>query len=526
MKKLCVLLIICITLYLVHSVYAEEYIQNDVIYTNGKDFYAIKSDNSLWKWTEKDMVQITPQKIMDNVITVNGNYAIKEDHTLWTWNDAYQFEKIMDNVKYVSCGGTMVLILKDDNTLWGMGYNEYGQLGLGTFDNAAEVYIPSHYEQPQKIAYNVKKVSAGSKHSVIMKTDGSIYTTGNNMYGQLGIGEYINQNNAFTKVFDGINATDILAGCDATFVFDNNNYMWMCGTMFPEHTSQDGLDRYIPQIIEENTKMISNHYKRSLILKTDNPLSQYAFDDSEKNANANIIKIADDVNCISGWTYGGLYKTLVLKNDGTLYKYDLNVDGYKLDYIMNDIKIKSNLSDIEQNKINFNDILNNSKEQQLAINSLEKAGIVEGVSESDFAPDKLLTRAEIAALMMRMLAIENVNSNGGFFDVTEDKWYYGIAGASKEANIIAGYEDNTFRGDETITKLQLVSLISRTLRNENKAEINTTGNELQSIPSWAKEDIKTGLANNIITKEDLNDINCEISRADAAVLLYRLYGKI
>ena len=175
---------------------------------------------------------------------------------------------------------------------------------------------------------------------------------------------------------------------------------------------------------------------------------------------------------------------MVLKNDGTLYKYDLNVDGYKLDYIMNDIKIKSNLSDIEQNKINFNDILNNSKEQQLAINSLEKAGIVEGVSESDFAPDKLLTRAEIAALMMRMLAIENVNSNGGFFDVTEDKWYYGIAGASKEANIIAGYEDNTFRGDETITKLQLVSLISRTLRNENKAEINTTGNELQSIPSW------------------------------------------
>ena len=40
-----------------------------------------------------------------------------------------------------------------------------------------------------------------------------------------------------------------------------------------------------------------------------------------------------------------------------------------------------------------------------------------------------------------------------------------------------------------------------------------------------KEDIKTGLANNIITKEDLNDINCEISRADAAVLLYRLYRK-
>ena len=522
MKKILVLCTMVLLLSVTQNVFAE-----DTIYTDGVDFYVIKNDNTLWAWSETDTTETSPKKIMDDVMTVSGNYAVQNDHSLWTWNDKYKTEKIMDDVKYVSNGGTMVLILKDDNTLWGMGFNEYGQLGLGTFDEKSKAYIPSHYEQPQKIADNVEKVSAGSEHCVIMKTDGSIYTFGNNIYGQLGIGKNINQNNVLTRILEDKKSKDVIAGCDATFVIDESNNMWMCGTMFSKHTSEDGIDQYEPTNLIDNVKMISNHYKRSLVLATDNTLYQYAFNDNSEWYNASVMKITDDVNCISGWTNDGLYKTLVLKNDGKLYKYNLGVGGYELTYVMDDVKKQSEISDSEKvSETTFNDIAENSEEQQKAINALVRAEIISGVSENEFAPNKSLTRAETAALIMRMRAVENSDNNGGFADVTEDKWYYGVAGASKENDIIAGYEDNTFRGDESITKLQLITLISRTLKNENKAKITESNVDLLAIPQWAKEDVKIAIDNGIITNEDLNNVNGEINRADTAVLLYRLYCKI
>ena len=160
---------------------------------------------------------------------------------------------------------------------------------------------------------------------------------------------------------------------------------------------------------------------------------------------------------------------------------------------------------------------------------MTRAGIISGTSETEFSPEKEVTRAEAAALFLRIMAKPEGNDNGGFLDVTPDKWYYYTAGASKRENLIAGYEDNTFRGDLVISKVQLVSLAARVLKAEKPelAELNENTLHYQDvIPEWAKEDViiagKMGLAEN----QGVFNPNKSVTREDAAILLYKLYNLI
>ena len=84
---------------------------------------------------------------------------------------------VASNVLAVSAGVYHSLFVKTDGTMWGMGNNTYGQLGNGTTNDA---HIPI------TVASNVVAVAAGYYHSLFMKTDGTLWEMGYNTYGQLG----------------------------------------------------------------------------------------------------------------------------------------------------------------------------------------------------------------------------------------------------------------------------------------------------------------------------------------------------
>ena len=75
------------------------------------------------------------------------------------------------------------LILKNDCTLWGCGYNKYGQLGLGDTTNRTT------FTQVTTNADNIKEIYCGGFHTLILKNDGTLWSAGNNDYGQLGLGD-------------------------------------------------------------------------------------------------------------------------------------------------------------------------------------------------------------------------------------------------------------------------------------------------------------------------------------------------
>jgi alpha-tubulin suppressor-like RCC1 family protein len=100
-----------------------------------------------------------------------------------THNSTNQPEQIVSsNVTAIAAGGGHSLLLKSDGSLWAMGDNEYGQLGDGTHNST---------NQPEQIvSSNVTAIAAGGDHSLFLKSDGSLWAMGYNQFGVLGDGTY------------------------------------------------------------------------------------------------------------------------------------------------------------------------------------------------------------------------------------------------------------------------------------------------------------------------------------------------
>ena len=83
----------------------------------------------------------------------------------------------------ISAFDAHIVFVKNDGSLWGMGRNHYGQLGNNL---SQEIRYPIKI-----IGSNVKSAKAGSEHTIVLMTDGSIVTIGSNVNGQLSTGRTI-----------------------------------------------------------------------------------------------------------------------------------------------------------------------------------------------------------------------------------------------------------------------------------------------------------------------------------------------
>lgn len=494
------------------------------------DYYFIKNDNTLWGLKSNDIAE---KKLIDNIKSICRNYAVGDDGTVWEIDkDTVKQLNLIQDVKKISSGPSHTLFIKNDNSLWGIGCNDLNQLGISGTEEK--------YTVPVKIMDNVRNAEVGNEHSIVLKTDGSVLTFGSTSYGVLGIPEDKYSENQPHKVLE--NMKDVFAGETSCFAMDENDTLYRWGTNYGNGVGlKDTEIQKTPIKYVNDVKAVNSHWGFNLILKTDNTLWIYGDSETTKNGYTCYpigmdfedlpVKICDDVNSVSEWKDASSHKTLILKNNGELFEFDLaegkqaHMPEYKIIKITDGIKLRQTA---KQNKIKqFVDIESESDEVKKSVNSLTKAGIVEGTGETEFSPDKPITRAEIAALLLRMTAKNIDESNSDFVDVTTDKWYYNIAGASKKYGIVSGFDDNTFRGDDTITRLQLVSLTSRTLSAEKGISLDMSQMKYAYIPEWAQNDIALAEQEGLINiKNELKDIDEPMTRGEAAVILYRLYEKI
>ena len=92
-------------------------------------------------------------------------------------------ETPISNVVAIAAGSDLTMALKDDGTVWTFGNNNYGQLGNGSLD------IDNHPISVMALGLtNLTAISAGSDFCLALKDDGTVWAWGHNDWGQLGDG--------------------------------------------------------------------------------------------------------------------------------------------------------------------------------------------------------------------------------------------------------------------------------------------------------------------------------------------------
>lgn len=165
------------------------------------------------------------------------------------------------------------------------------------------------------------------------------------------------------------------------------------------------------------------------------------------------------------------------------------------------------------------------------IGNAVKLGIASGISPTQFAPDRNITRAEFAALLTRAIGLKNTPSiQSRFSDVTTDAWYFNAVNSAAEAGLVSGYTVSTFAPEERITREQMAVMISRALAYKNK-QVNTSDSTLSKftdrgqISSWAIPGVSTAVDQGIITGRSATTIapSHNATRAEGTAMILRMH---
>merc|ERR1712147_599916 len=113
----------------------------------------------------------------------------------------YNFVKVFSDAQAISAGEWHSMVMKTDGTVWATGYNSNGQLGNGQLGNGT-LYLERKFTT---VFSDAQAISAGGGHSMVLKTDGTVWATGDNSFGQLGDGTRSRKRN-FVKVFSDAQA--------------------------------------------------------------------------------------------------------------------------------------------------------------------------------------------------------------------------------------------------------------------------------------------------------------------------------
>lgn len=152
-------------------------------------------------------------------------------------------------------------------------------------------------------------------------------------------------------------------------------------------------------------------------------------------------------------------------------------------------------------------------------------GIVSGVTEDTFEPDRSITRAEFTKLVSELAEL-NVAMPNVFSDVARDAWYRQYVMLAYTAGFVTG-DGDTFRPNDNMTRAELAVIAERVcgyFGAEQETKDNIMFDDDADIPSWAKDGVYKAAARGIV-KGDQNrfDPNGLTTRAQASAVIRRIY---
>ncbi len=162
--------------------------------------------------------------------------------------------------------------------------------------------------------------------------------------------------------------------------------------------------------------------------------------------------------------------------------------------------------------------------------------IVTGVGSDNYAPNRSMTRAEFAAIVVRALGLSADTGKSSFNDVSASEWYGGYVKTASDYGIVTGYGDGSFRPDATITREQAMTMLGRAMKltgldaglsRDSAEELLSAFTDAPSIAAFATEAVAACLKAGITSGTGAATLSpkADITRAEVAVMVQRLLQK-
>jgi alpha-tubulin suppressor-like RCC1 family protein len=221
---------------------------SDVIQVSSGGFHslALKSNGSVWMCGS-------------NITGQAGDGSTTSNITSWCSVAPFKANSVN--------AGTYHSLISVDGAIWASGQNNDGQLGDGTtIDKSIWVLSPA-------MSNGVTQIVSSSHHSLALKSDGSVWATGTNKYGQLGNGTYRDKSAWGTVISSGV--THLATGPEHSMAIKSDGSVWGAGNNIAGQLGNGTNTRDTKKwerVVSSGGAQLSTGSQHSLLLKSDGSL--------------------------------------------------------------------------------------------------------------------------------------------------------------------------------------------------------------------------------------------------------------
>jgi len=273
---------------------------------------AIKTDGTLWTWGS----------------SAQGQLGLNDTNTRTTPVTTFAGGT---NWKQISCGSNHTAAIKTDGSLWVWGWNNFGGLGINVSGGDRKTPVTTFAG-----GTNWKSVDGGKRgHTVAIKTDGTLWGWGFNDFGQLGTNDAIDRSTPVTTFAGGTNWKSVAGGYSHTAAIKTDGSLWSWGKNdFGQLGNFTTTTRSTPVTTfagGTNWKSVVSGTSGTLAIKTDGTLWNWGRNEGRLGANDGTSLKNTPVTTFAGGTnwksIASGTQSAAIKTDGTLWTWGVNPSG-------------------------------------------------------------------------------------------------------------------------------------------------------------------------------------------------------
>ena len=271
----------------------------------------------------------------------------------------------------------------------------------------------------------------------------------------------------------------------------------------------------------EYNKLVDPSYQDKLATGIANGIEEYLKNTVQLGdlpvIDTGVVVNTDSLNVRAG--YGTSYSIIgTLPKGAKVEIVESKNNWYKIKYNCVYGCVSGSYINIDKNG-NFTDINGHWAKNQIL--DFVSKGYVAGYEDNTFRPENSITRAEFVRVLNQVFKFEEKEGEN-FTDVNNSDWYYNDVCIGAKAGYIKGYEDGTFRPNSPITREEASKILATVLNLKGDGKLGFT--DSNKISDWAKDAVDALSDNGMISGYEDNTFrpNNNITRAESVSLLSRV----